>query len=360
MSNSLFREGGPYKIRKTAAHKYSMQIPIPPDADGRVARKCPEPDCSPGYFKVRLGTGIVECQKIAYCPYCRHGAEPSNFGTKEQLRYAKEVMICEAQEGIGRMIKDTLGFGPSGRKKIGGGLVSMELSYKQGPRLHVQRPLEEELLRAVVCPHCGLDHAVFGLAIWCPDCGRDIFMTHVKAECEVVRKILSDVNRRKMHLGARIAARDIENCLEDTVSIYEAVLKALLIRVLREKGMNEEEIHSILDKRIRNGFQNVDRATEIVKRELGVPLFVSVGSDVSERLKRTFEKRHPITHNLGVVDRKYLENELSAEQEGRDIRVTSDEILEALDITLDVLTDVHSRLFAQEDDNKNIELSNSQ
>src|SRR3990172_13357474 len=106
MSDSLFREGGPYKIQRTGLHEYSMRIPIPEDIDGRIARECPQTDCSPGYFKVRLGTGITAGQKTAYCTYCRHGVEPSEFRTKEQVRYAKDVMMREAQEGVGRMVKD--------------------------------------------------------------------------------------------------------------------------------------------------------------------------------------------------------------------------------------------------------------
>ena len=351
MRNSLFREGGPYKTRRTGADQYSMQIPIPKDADGRIARECPQADCSPGYFKLKLGTGITEGQQIAYCPYCHHGAEPSDFGTKEQIRYAKDVMMREAHEGIGRMLKDALDLGPSGRRKMGGGPISMELRYEPGSRPHVRRPLEEELLRAVVCPHCGLDHAVFGLATWCSDCGRDIFITHVEAECEVVKRILSDVERRRAELGPRIVARDIENCLEDTVSIYEAVLKALFVRALRQRGVKEQEIRAILGRRIRNGFQNVDRSAEIVERELGIPLFIPAQSGASHKLKHAFEKRHPITHNLGVVDRKYLENALSAEREGREIRVTSDEIKEALDLCLNVVRRLHGRLFPRGTDN---------
>jgi hypothetical protein len=303
--------------------------------------------CSPGYFKVTLGTGITEGQKVAYCPYCRREGEPSDFGTREQIRYAKDVMLREADEGIGRTVKDALGIGPSGRRKLGGGLLSMELSYKAGSRPHVRRPVEEELLRAVVCPHCGLDHVVFGLATWCSDCGRDIFMTHVQAECDVVRKMLADVERRRKELGSRIAARDVENCLEDAVSIYEAVLKALLVRLWRQRGEKEEDIQAALGKRIRNAFQNVTRSAEVVEREFGVPLLVPEDPGTLQKLSGTFEKRHPITHNLGIVDRRYLENALSAEKEGREIRVTCDEVEESLSMLFGVLANLHARLFPQ-------------
>jgi len=342
MRDSLFRQGGPFDIRRVGADEYSMRIPIPEDPEGRTARECPQTECSPGYFKVKFGTAVTDEQERAYWPYCRYGADPDDFATKEQIQYAEDVVLREAHQGIERMLKGALDLGPAGRRTFGGGLFSMEMRWTPP---HVRRPVEDELLRAVICPHCGLDHVVFGLATWCPDCGRDIFMTHVGGEYDVVRKMLSDVERRRQELGARIAARDIENCLEDAVSIYEAVLKALFVRARRERGMKEEEIQRALARRVRNAFQNVDRSRELIEAELGLPLFVGAPTDAPQLLKRTFEKRHPITHNLGVVDRKYLESALSAEREGREIRVTSDEIQQALDISLGVLTNLHGRLF---------------
>lgn len=345
MRHSLFQEGGPYRIQKTGTDKYTMQIPIPNDSGGRVGRKCQRPECSPGYFRVKLGTGITEGQQVAYCPYCRHEGAPGDFITEEQARYAKDLMMKEAQPGIEGMIKEALGVGPSGKRRLGGGLLSMELSYKPSSPFQVLPPHEDELQRVVVCPNCGLDHAVFGLAIWCPDCGHDIFMTHVEAEYEVVKIMLSDVDRRKLALGTRVGSRDIENCLEDVVSIYEAVLKALFVRTLRERGKVDREIQDILKKRIRNGFQNVNRSAEIIEKELGVSLFDPSDAGMHEELSSSFEKRHPVTHNLGVVDRKYIEKALSDEREGREINITSTELTKAIDIALKVLGGLHARLF---------------
>ena len=86
-------------------------IPLPTDADGRMARVCPSQACSPGYFKVTPGTGIVGGQTIVYCPYCRGEAERSNYLTESQMRFAKDVMMREAHEGIGIMVKEALGVG---------------------------------------------------------------------------------------------------------------------------------------------------------------------------------------------------------------------------------------------------------
>jgi len=345
MSSDLFRRGGPYNIRKTGSDQYSFEITMPADEQGRVARECPREECSPAYFKVKTGTGITGDHAEAYCPYCRSAADPSEFTTKEQVRYAQDIVAREAEISIGSMLNDALGLGRSGKKKIGGGLISIEMSMKQGTPTHVRRPFEEDLLRAVVCPHCGLDHAVFGLATWCADCGADIFMEHVKAEYAVVNTILSDVDRRRADLGPRIAARDIENCLEDTVSIFEAVLKAMLSRHLRAAGETGEAIHTLLKDRIRNGFQNPKRAAEIIRNRMGQELFAEIPAEAVEQLFATFEKRHPITHNLGVVDRKYLENAYAAEREGREVRVSREEVEQAITTCYQALASLNARGF---------------
>jgi hypothetical protein len=345
MRERLFREGGRYKVRQTGRSEYSMSIPLPTDADGRMARVCPSQACSPGYFKVTPGTGIVGGQTIVYCPYCRGEAEPSDYLTESQMRFAKDVMMREAHEGIGRMVNEALGVGASGRRTLGGGLIKIDLTVKQNGRPMVHRPFHEALQRAVICPNCGLDHAVFGLAVWCSDCGQDIFLTHVNAELNVVKSMLSDVGRRRNDLGPRVAARDIENCLEDAVSIYEAVFRALFSRCLRARGITEIELQSILAKKIANKFQNVRFSGEIVERELGLNPFEGIGEQPLQELIHTFEKRHAITHNLGVVDRKYLERMRSAEREGREVMVSPSEITKAIETTIEVIANLHRRLF---------------
>jgi len=245
---------------------------------------------------------------------------------------------------LSRMVKDALDLGPSGKKTIDGGLISLEISYEQGSRPPVRRPFGEELRRDLICPVCGLEHAVFGIATWCPDCGKDIFLQHVAKEYEVVKLMLADVDNRRERLGSRVAARDIENALEDAVSIFEAVLRAMTRRRL-SMSLSTEEVEDILKKRVANRYQSIKLAGETAQRELGVPLFESLNADEVETLRFTFEKRHPITHNLGIVDRKYLEKARSGELEGRDIRVTAQDVSQAIDFSVRVMKDIYPKVF---------------
>lgn len=343
----LFRDGGTHRIRHLGGDQYAMSVSLPADAEGRTARECPREACSPGYFKVKGGTGITKGQETAFCPYCRNEGEPNDFLTMEQLRCAKDIVEREARRGVEDLLKDALGLGSSGSRKIGGGLLSVEMSLKSSPEPPVRRPFEDEVRRDVICPHCGLDQSVYGLATWCADCGADIFLTHVEAELKVVRAMLADVPHRRQDLGRRIAAKDLENCLEDTVSIFEAVLRAFVRRRQQAIGMSAEGM-ARQNKKIGNGFQSVTRAADLVAGELGMPLFDEVKEEQVRLLTRVFEKRHPITHNLGVVDRKYIERARTLEHEGHEVLVSAQEITRALDVFLDVFRSLNERLFPAE------------
>lgn len=345
MSDSYFEEGGPFDLRKSGPDEISLSVPIPADRYGMVARECTDEACVPGYFKVKPGTGVVGDQQVAYCPYCRRDAAPADFLTKAQRQYAIDAVFSEAAGAVDQMFKRALNLGPTGKKSYGGGMLSIDLAYKSGGRPEVSRPVEEELRRDVRCPHCTLEHAVFGLAIWCPDCGTDLFEEHLKAELEVARRILAAADDRRLSLGPRVAARDIENALEDTVSVFEAVLKSIARRHLAVAGKAAEEIDRFLDKVVRSQFQNPDVAARLFQQHLGIHLFPPAPEGLMGSMNDTFAKRHPITHNLGVVDRKYLERVESGELQGREIRVSVPEVESAIDGTFRVLCDLYRRLF---------------
>ena len=341
MSDSYFEEGGPFDLRHTDSGNFTMKLPIPVDSYGMIGRECTDDSCTPAYFKVKPGTGITEGHSVAYCPYCRRSASPSDFLTKAQHQYAVDAVLGEAGNAVDRMFKRALG----GRRRTrSSGMFSIELAYKSGGRRPVPRPVEEELRRDIRCPKCTLEHAVFGLAIWCPDCGADVFETHLEAELDVARRILGAVEDRRQTLGPRVAARDIENVLEDVVSVFEAVLKFIVRRHRATSGTPRPEIDAFLERVIRSQFQNPQLAASLLRDHISVDLFAGVASDVVDAMVQTFAKRHPITHNLAIVDRKYLERMQTGELHGRDVRVSVSEVEAAIDTVSSVLVNVYRRV----------------
>jgi len=346
VSEGLFREDGPFRVMRKGPDEYELRVPIPPGKDAMVGRACPIAGCSPGYFRVEPGTGIISPQESIFCPYCRGAEEPGAFATTAQRDYALGLVQAEAVDGVNRMMGEALGLGSARRRVLDGGLLSIEVSMTRARSPRPGRLLEEELRRDVLCPHCTLHQAVFGLATWCSDCGADIFPIHVAAELAVLRAVLSDVDERRARLGPRIAARDIENTVEDLTSVMEAVLKALTKRHLCAQGMSPGEAARVVTSAIGNGYQTLSRAREIFSTHTGAVLGRGCSEDDLTKLSTVLEKRHPIAHNLGVVDRKYLVRARSGELEGREVRVEPAELAQAIDGIEALLTDVWRQLFS--------------
>jgi hypothetical protein len=246
--------------------------------------------------------------------------------------------------GVDRALRQALGLDHSGKRRLVGGLINVDLEMKPSSPRHVWQPYEDVLRRDVACPHCTLDHSVYGFATWCPDCGKDNFTTHVRAEIAVVEAILSDMDRRRQLLGSRVAAGDLENALEDLVSIFEATLKIEIRRYRKLKGDDDAAIEAVM-RPIGSRLQSVTNAVTLIPQHCdGVALFGTNSGDETN-LNRVFQKRHPITHNLGVVDRKYIDRVRSGEAEGTEVRVEKGEIEETARLTYTVLADWHNRLF---------------
>lgn len=334
---------GPLRMKKSGNGNYTGTITINAGADGMVGRACSDDTCVPGYFRVKFGTGITTPQMQCHCPYCAKAAPPDSFFTPAQVDYIQASVFEELKPTVHQMLRDAFKVDSRGRRSIGD-FVTLQLSDPPRPQA-ISRPVEEELRRDLTCPHCGLVHAVFGFAVTCPDCGNDIFLTHVHEEFAVVNKILAAVPERAKCLGQRAAARDVENTLEDVVSIFEFVMKLVTRRVLARQGKSGSEIESAFRK-VGNKYQNAVAGADLYMSLTGEQLFAPLTPAEFASFKTTFEKRHPITHNLGVVDRKYLERATSHALEGQELRVTAEEIQQAIGLVEKVFSGVYKSFAA--------------
>ena len=149
--------------------------------------------------------------------------------------------------------------------------------------------------------------------------------------------------RIKLQEQEFFAAKDLENCLEDAVSIFEATNKALVVRKLKDQDVKPEDISNIIRK-IGTSFQNIKRTEKAYQKHFSL----EIGSlETMSRLELAFAKRHPITHNLGVVDLKYLEQGALAQEEGREIYITKEEVKQVLEDVESTLAHIHSELSSE-------------
>jgi hypothetical protein len=81
-----------------------VSVPIPKDAEGFLGRECPQKDCE-GYFKIKPGTGLTGTDLPCHCPYCGRSGPASTFGTKEQIEYAKSIVLGRVADAIRQDLK---------------------------------------------------------------------------------------------------------------------------------------------------------------------------------------------------------------------------------------------------------------
>ena len=101
----------------------------------------------------------------------------------------------------------------------------------------------------------------------------------------------------------------------------------------------------MIKKQVRNRLQAYDGGSEVLDQLFGASPGASLPPEVAERFCRTLQKRHPIAHNLGIVDRKYLEKVQTDEAEGRDVSLDEAEVIAAIDIALMSVRLTRTRLF---------------
>src|SRR5438874_4023162 len=98
------------------------------------------------------------------CPYCEHSGENNTFFTQEQIEYARSVAIRKITDAVHADLK-SLEFEHKPRGMFGIG-VSMKVSRSAPQPIRYYR--ERELETHVVCDHCTLRYAIYGVFAWCP------------------------------------------------------------------------------------------------------------------------------------------------------------------------------------------------
>ncbi len=286
-----------------------VRIPIEPDEDGFTGRECPDPECE-GYFKVQFGTGLkgdVPC----HCPYCGHTAGHGQFGTKEQIEYAKSVFMREVSDAVYQDLKG-MEFNHPARGPFGIGL-SMKVERGSTPPIRYYK--EKRLETEVICDRCTLRYTIYGVFAYCPDCG-----THNS------RQILSknlDLAEKEVALasgvGADIAEHLISDAMENVVSAFDGFGRETC-RVRSESVRNPKEAENV-------SFQNLDSAKRRVQALFGLDFSTAVDEAEWAFACRCFQKRHLLAHKMGVVDQAYLDvtGDRSAAQ-GRKVAISADEV----------------------------------
>ncbi len=287
-----------------------ISISIQADEDGFTGRACPQSDCE-GYFKIEFGTGLKGEGLPCHCPYCGHTAAHDHFWTKEQIGYAKSVAMRQITDALHKNLKK-LEFD---HKPKGGFGIGISMKFKPGRPITIYHYREKRLETEVVCSNCTLRYSIYGVFAFCPDCGQHNSLQILNKNIEVVGKMLDlagDVERV-------LAERLIENALEDCISALDGFGRDIC-RVHAKGSTNPDTVDTI-------SFQNLDGAKKNVAVLFKLDLATGLTEDEWKAAVRGFQKRHLLSHKMGIVDAEYIRKSGDARAvAGRKVSINADEV----------------------------------
>jgi hypothetical protein len=279
-------------------------IAFHPDEDGYIGRACPVKECL-GYFKVTLGTG-VKGPAPCHCPYCGHSGDSSTFFTKEQIEYLHSVVLRKVGDAIRKEFK-AIEFEHKPQGTFG---IGISLKVEESPPRPIRYYREKKLETEVVCDHCTLRYAIYGVFGWCPDCGVHNSLQILTKNLELAKKELTLAESADVDFANHL----VGDALENVVSVFDA---------------SAREICSQRAADIR--FQSLPAARKKVLETFRFDFADVLGTDEWEQVCRMFQKRHLLAHNMGVVDEEYVQKAKDPYAVvGRKVRIDRDEVMPAI------------------------------
>src|SRR6266480_588796 len=265
-----------------------FSISIPPDDEGLVGRECPVVTCE-GYFKIQPGTGLKGENLPCHCPYCGHEASQNKFFTKAQVEYAKSVVLNKVTDALLKYLKG-LEFNHPPRGTFGIG-IRMKVTGHPRPIHHYR---EKKLETEVVCDQCTLRYTIYGVFGYCPDCGVHNSLQILNKNLDLVEKLLAVAKTQE----TAIAQNLIENALEDCVAAFDGFGRETC-RVVSSKAINPQKAIGIR-------FQNIFNARQRVQELFATDFAFRLETDAWSKIQKAFQKRHLLSHKMGVIDDTYL------------------------------------------------------
>lgn len=343
-SMTVFHEMKKYQTSETGT-LVEMAIPLKPNDDGMVGRECPNPACGPKYFQMGryLPEGILkngqEFSDIEItCPYCGYIDNMQKFPTMEQGKWIESMIHRDMAITIQKMLGDVA----KNFKSESNSAFSFEMSFEPGPLPNVRYYSEEKLKRKVTCDNCGFQYAIYGISVHCPFCGKGNLILHLNRNVDVTRVLIQESEKSQSEHGPDVAQRMVGNALEDVVGIFEGFLKNIYVYGIRNSISKEDADKK--EERIRVTFQRLDGAQKLFLDDLKYDLFSKTSEEDRLFIEEQFLKRHVLTHNLGLVDEKYLEKAHNYLKQGSELEILPNDVSRTLDIVATVLRETSSQV----------------
>lgn len=302
---------GPFSFSNLSQFGSTISVPVPKDEKGFIGRECPTSECE-GYFKIKLGTGLKGENLPCHCPYCGHVGDQNEFWTKEQIEYAKSIALGTITEAVRKDLKK-LEFD---HKPRGGFGIGISMKLKPGVPIPIRHYRERQLETEVTCASCTLEYAVYGVFGFCPDCGEHNSLQILDKNLDVALKMLAMATTVDVELGNHLT----ENALEDCISAFDGFGREVC-RVAGKK-LSSPTMENV-------SFQNLDGARRTLATVSTFDMSAVLTSGEWSMAIRCFQKRHLLSHRMGIVDEQYiLKSGDKGTEVGRRIKIEALEVEE--------------------------------
>jgi hypothetical protein len=288
---------------------------MPVDEDGLWPMRCPEHP-EDHFFKIEVTQNVEIADgehadpdesedSPLYCAYCGYAADLWDFAPEQHARMMAAATAA-AEQYAASMLDEMLGKAFGGRSRSSSRKSGVSIEFKPG-RPPSRRTLPElgeveQTRRTMQCNGCDEKVAVYGLAIYCPNCGQ---LAPAQQLAELLRMHRDGL--AALHALPEAAQRTLAESGALTVT-YENTIKdgfGALETYLRARFEAEAPDVSLRGKG--NVFQRLDDAADLYREHLGVDVPTLLGDDGWAHLKQIGAMRHVLVHNAGIVDDKFLE-----------------------------------------------------
>jgi hypothetical protein len=279
--------------------EYTIIVAMLTGDDSLVPLVCPvEPDHR---IKVRVIQSSSGSSSDCHCPYCGHTAPTWDF-LPAQMARVQAAAAGVGQQYLQQLFSDI--FGDLDRRHSGSSGAGISLSYRPGTP-PPSRPLPayeiEPTQRSMTCLHCGETFAVYGLVIYCPECGQLAPQQQLAELVRVQRDRLAALERldddiRRELKKAGVFTATYESTFKDGFTALETYLKNRFHR----------EATNVAKQPLSTTFQRLDDTNALYVAYVGVDLRQRAGQPLWDELQQAAAIRHVLGHNNGVIDDKFL------------------------------------------------------
>jgi hypothetical protein len=277
-----------------------ISITIELDDDGYWDRHCPWEECG-FFFKILYEDWKDKVSnEAAYCPFCRHQAEASDFHTEEQAEYIRQAALAHITPMLGDWLRgEARSFNQSQPQ---GGLISMRMDVSVPPVMVPVPPATADAMTLrITCEQCSCRFAVVGAAYFCHACGHNSAehtfgqsLTSARASIQALSTVTAAITDKDA--AAQAARMLTEGTLGSLVTAFQRFAEVLYPRLPNA---------SVATPR-RNAFQNLDEGSRLWEAAGGRSYEKIVGQTNLMLLRRMFQQRHLLAHQEGMVDQDYI------------------------------------------------------